>query len=145
MGSGGTEGRLNITRSCYEYDPLGRNVTPVVVKSERDQSIDHLQNCFDCCHTRLCIWGNARRRRHIWATSGMCRSGDGGSIRTRKRFCRFKRRSDIVAMNGEARCRPRMFTLSIDPRRLRTWGTLRMCKSAGCGSIRIGKRFCRYR
>jgi len=48
----GTEGRLNITRARYEYYPLGRNVTPVVVKSERDQTIDHVENYLDCCRSR---------------------------------------------------------------------------------------------
>jgi predicted dehydrogenase len=48
----GTEGRLNITRGRYEYYPLGGNVTPVVVKSERDQTIDHVENFLDCCRTR---------------------------------------------------------------------------------------------
>ncbi len=48
----GTEGRLNITRGQYEYYPLGRNAKPVIVKSERDQTIDHVENYLDCCRTR---------------------------------------------------------------------------------------------
>jgi predicted dehydrogenase len=48
----GTEGRLNITRQRYEFYPKGRNVTPTVVKSEHDQTIDHVENFLDCIRTR---------------------------------------------------------------------------------------------
>lgn len=48
----GTEGKLWITRSHYEYTPKGRGATPVIVKSERDQTIDHVANFLDCVKTR---------------------------------------------------------------------------------------------
>ncbi len=48
----GTEGRLWIDRSKFEYYPKGRNVTPVVVKSPHDQTIDHVANFLDCCRSR---------------------------------------------------------------------------------------------
>jgi predicted dehydrogenase len=47
----GTEGRLNITRSRYEYYAKG-NPEPVVVKSQRDQTIDHVENFLDCVRSR---------------------------------------------------------------------------------------------
>ncbi|MEP6534091.1 MAG: Gfo/Idh/MocA family oxidoreductase [Bryobacteraceae bacterium] len=48
----GTEGKLNITRSQYEFLPKGKGATPVIVKSERDQTIDHVENFLDCVHSR---------------------------------------------------------------------------------------------
>ena len=48
----GTEGRLNITRAGYTFTPVGRNAQPVSVKSERDQTIDHVENFLDCCRSR---------------------------------------------------------------------------------------------
>ena len=49
----GTEGRLNITRSRFEYYSKDNDTTPkAVVKSPRDQTIDHVENFLDCCRTR---------------------------------------------------------------------------------------------
>ncbi|HYP14352.1 MAG TPA: Gfo/Idh/MocA family oxidoreductase, partial [Bryobacteraceae bacterium] len=48
----GTEGKLNITRSRYEFTPAGRNATPTVVQSPHDQTIDHVQNFIDCVRSR---------------------------------------------------------------------------------------------
>ena len=48
----GTEGRLYITRAGYTFTPTGRNAVPVSVKSERDQTIDHVENFLDCCRSR---------------------------------------------------------------------------------------------
>lgn len=48
----GTEGRLFITRSRFEFTPAGKGAQPVVVKSERDQTIDHVENFLECCRTR---------------------------------------------------------------------------------------------
>jgi predicted dehydrogenase len=48
----GTEGRLFIDRSKYEFWPNERNAQPIVVKSERDQTIEHVQNFLDCCRSR---------------------------------------------------------------------------------------------
>jgi predicted dehydrogenase len=48
----GTEGRLHITRSQYMYTPKGRNAEPTIVKSERDQTIDHVENFLECMRTR---------------------------------------------------------------------------------------------
>ncbi|HTM49956.1 MAG TPA: Gfo/Idh/MocA family oxidoreductase [Bryobacteraceae bacterium] len=49
----GTEGRLWIDRSRYEYFPLGRNVTPTVVKAAPvDMTLDHVKNFLDCVRSR---------------------------------------------------------------------------------------------
>ncbi len=48
----GTEGRLYIDRSKYEFWPNERNAQPIVVKSERDQTIEHVANFLDCCRSR---------------------------------------------------------------------------------------------
>ena len=48
----GTEGRLFITRSRFEFTPAGRGATPVIVDSPRDQTIEHVQNFLDCCRSR---------------------------------------------------------------------------------------------
>src|SRR5581483_292018 len=48
----GTEGRLFITRRRYEFTPKGRGATPVVVTTDRDQTIDHVENFLDCVKTR---------------------------------------------------------------------------------------------
>jgi predicted dehydrogenase len=48
----GTEGRLYITRSQYEFIPKGKGATPVIVKSEHDQTIDHVENFLDCMRSR---------------------------------------------------------------------------------------------
>jgi hypothetical protein len=48
----GTEGKLYITRSQYEFLPKGKGAVPVIVKSERDQTIDHVENFLDCMRTR---------------------------------------------------------------------------------------------
>jgi len=49
----GTEGRLWIDRSRYEYYPLGRNVKPVVVKAApQDMTLDHVKNFLDCVRSR---------------------------------------------------------------------------------------------
>jgi len=50
----GTEGRLLIDRSHYEYYPLGRNVTPTVVKAPTPDMLtfDHVANFLDCVRTR---------------------------------------------------------------------------------------------
>ena len=48
----GTEGRLYIDRSRYEYTPAGRNATPVVVQAEGDMNVDHVNNFLDCMRSR---------------------------------------------------------------------------------------------
>ncbi|MGA2600886.1 MAG: Gfo/Idh/MocA family oxidoreductase [Bryobacteraceae bacterium] len=49
----GTEGRLFIDRSHYEYTPLGRNAQPVIVKAEpHDLTLDHVNNFLECMRTR---------------------------------------------------------------------------------------------
>ena len=48
----GTEGKLFITRSRFEFTPAGGNATPVIVNSPRDQTIEHVQNFLDCCRSR---------------------------------------------------------------------------------------------
>lgn len=48
----GTEGRLYIDRGRFEFVPAGNGGGKVVVKSERDQTIDHVGNFLDCMRTR---------------------------------------------------------------------------------------------
>ncbi|MDX2149212.1 MAG: Gfo/Idh/MocA family oxidoreductase [Bryobacteraceae bacterium] len=48
----GTEGRLHITRGRFEFTPSGRGAVPIVVKAERDQTIEHVENFLDCCRSR---------------------------------------------------------------------------------------------
>ncbi len=48
----GTQGRLWIDRSRYEFYPLGRNVQPVVVKAQSSIDLDHVQNFLDCVKSR---------------------------------------------------------------------------------------------
>jgi predicted dehydrogenase len=44
----GTEGRLWITRGEYQFWPNERDAKPIIVKSERDQTIEHVANFLDC-------------------------------------------------------------------------------------------------
>ncbi|MGH9674152.1 MAG: Gfo/Idh/MocA family protein [Bryobacteraceae bacterium] len=48
----GTEGKLNITRSRFEFTSAERGAKPVVVTSQRDQTVDHVANFLDCVRTR---------------------------------------------------------------------------------------------
>jgi len=48
----GTEGKLLITRGMYEFLSAEKGAEPVVVKSERDQTIEHVQNFLDCMRSR---------------------------------------------------------------------------------------------
>ena len=49
----GTEGRLYIDRSRYEFHPLGKNADPVIVKAEpHDMTTDHVNNFLDCVRSR---------------------------------------------------------------------------------------------
>jgi predicted dehydrogenase len=48
----GTQGRLNITRARAEFIAAERGAQPVVLKSERDQTIEHVANFLDCVRTR---------------------------------------------------------------------------------------------
>jgi predicted dehydrogenase len=48
----GTEGKLLITRAQYEYQSIEKGAPPVIVKSPRDQTIDHVENFLDCCRSR---------------------------------------------------------------------------------------------
>ena len=48
----GTEGRLWISRSYFEFTPAGKGAQPTVVKSQHDQTIDHIANFLDCMRTR---------------------------------------------------------------------------------------------
>jgi predicted dehydrogenase len=49
----GTEGRLWIDRSRYEFHPAGKNAQPVIVKaSETDMTQDHVNNFLECVRTR---------------------------------------------------------------------------------------------
>jgi predicted dehydrogenase len=48
----GTEGKLFITRSRFEFTSAEKGAQPVVVKSEIDQTIEHVNNFLDCCRSR---------------------------------------------------------------------------------------------
>ena len=48
----GTEGRLWIDRSRYEFHPLGRNAQATVVQASSDLDLDHVQNFLECVRTR---------------------------------------------------------------------------------------------
>ena len=48
----GTEGRLFITRRQFEFYSTEKGAPPVIVKSPRDQTIDHVENFLDCCRSR---------------------------------------------------------------------------------------------
>lgn len=48
----GTEGKLLITRSMYEYLSAEKGAQPVVVKAEKDQTIEHVANFLECVRSR---------------------------------------------------------------------------------------------
>jgi len=48
----GTEGRLYIDRSRYEFHPPGWRSEPVVVKAESSIDMDHVRNFLDCVRSR---------------------------------------------------------------------------------------------
>jgi len=49
----GTQGRLLIDRGHYEFHPVGRNVTPTIVKPNGiNLDLDHIQNFLECVKSR---------------------------------------------------------------------------------------------
>ena len=48
----GTLGKLLITRGQFEFQSIERGAPPVIVKSPREQTIDHVENFLDCCRSR---------------------------------------------------------------------------------------------
>lgn len=48
----GTEGRLNITRTRYEFTPRGKGATPTVFNANYDITIDHVVNFVECVKSR---------------------------------------------------------------------------------------------
>jgi hypothetical protein len=48
----GTEGRLYIDRSKFEFYPAVRNAEPIVGKAEGDLTEDHVNNFIDCVRSR---------------------------------------------------------------------------------------------
>lgn len=48
----GTEGRLFIDRSKYEFHPPGRDAKPTVVEAEGNLTVAHVNNFLDCVRTR---------------------------------------------------------------------------------------------
>jgi predicted dehydrogenase len=48
----GTQGRLWIDRSRYEFHPVGRGVQPTVVKAQSNLDLDHIQNFLECVKSR---------------------------------------------------------------------------------------------
>ena len=48
----GTEGRLWIDRTRYEFHPIGRNAQATVVQASSDLDLDHVQNFLECVRSR---------------------------------------------------------------------------------------------
>ena len=48
----GTEGRLWLDRSRYEFHPIGRNAQPTVVQASSDLDLDHVENFLECVRSR---------------------------------------------------------------------------------------------
>jgi len=48
----GTEGRLWIDRTRYEFHPAGRDAKPTVVQAASDLDLDHVQNFLECVRSR---------------------------------------------------------------------------------------------
>ena len=48
----GTEGRLWIDRTRYEFHPPGRTAQPTVVEASSDLDLDHIQNFLECVRSR---------------------------------------------------------------------------------------------
>jgi predicted dehydrogenase len=48
----GTQGKLFITRSRYEFTAAEKGAQPVVVQSNTEQTIEHVANFLECCRTR---------------------------------------------------------------------------------------------
>ena len=48
----GTEGKLFITRAQFEYLSAQKGAQPVIVKSPREQTIEHVENFLDCVKSR---------------------------------------------------------------------------------------------
>lgn len=48
----GTEGKLLITRGQYEFLSAEKGAQPIVVKAEREQTIEHVANFLDCVRSR---------------------------------------------------------------------------------------------
>jgi predicted dehydrogenase len=48
----GTEGKLFITRSQFEYLSAEKGAQPVIVKAPKEQTIEHVANFLDCCRSR---------------------------------------------------------------------------------------------
>jgi predicted dehydrogenase len=48
----GTEGRLWIDRTRYEFHPIGRNAQATVVQAASDLDLDHIQNFLECVRSR---------------------------------------------------------------------------------------------
>jgi predicted dehydrogenase len=48
----GTEGRLWIDRSRYEFHPIGRNAQATVVQASSDLDLDHVENFLECVRSR---------------------------------------------------------------------------------------------
>jgi len=48
----GTQGKLYIDRSRYEFTPVGRGAQPTVVKAASNLDLDHIQNFLECVKSR---------------------------------------------------------------------------------------------
>jgi predicted dehydrogenase len=48
----GTQGKLFISRSRYEFTPAEKGAQTVVVQSRTEQTIEHVANFLECCRTR---------------------------------------------------------------------------------------------
>src|SRR4051794_13306215 len=80
----GTEGKLYIDRSRYEFTPAARGAQPIVVKSDHDQTIDHVENFLDCVRSRK------RPNADVWIGHRSAQASHLGNIAyVQKRRIRF--------------------------------------------------------
>lgn len=70
----GTEGRLFIDRSKYEFHPAGRDAQPTVVESEGNMTAAHVNNFLDCVRTRK------RPNGDVWAGHRSAQASHLGNI-----------------------------------------------------------------
>jgi len=89
----GTEGRLWLDRSRYEFHPIGRNAQPTVVQASSDLDLDHVENFLECVRSRklpngdVLIGHRSAQASHL-GISRTCKRGASISTRSAKRFCR---------------------------------------------------------
>ena len=80
----GTEGRLFIDRSKYEFYPPGRDAQPTVVEAEGNMTVNHVNNFLECVRTRK------RPNGDVWVGHRSAQASQLGNIAyLRKRRLKF--------------------------------------------------------